>query len=269
MNTIQFNKIYSYLQGDRLAYILVKKIKNTTMSENKLRFIDVIETMPEDSFMRINVNITKTGAFSLQNIAKKKRCNAYLMREDFFYKIAMTYNFLIPALLLTGDVICRPVSLIKEQQKRKKENAANKRYNQKVKSIEFANKRTPKSLVEWVSNNKQVLDKKATKYERLLFNALKKHFKDKIKKQQPFMIQNKVYYADICISPLKLIIEVDGGYHNSQEQEIKDKQRDNDFKSIGYTTLRFTNEQVQNKTSRQQIVNKILDYKNKFNQTIQ
>ena len=112
------------------------------------------------------------------------------------------------------------------------------------------------------------LTKKATKYERLLFNALKKHFKDKIKKQHPFVIQNKVYYADICIPLLKLIIEVDGGYHNSQEQQIKDRQRDNDFKSIGYNTLRFTNEQVQDKTSRQQIVNKILDYKNKFNQTI-
>lgn len=56
MNTIQFNKIYSYLQGDRLAYILVKKIKNTTMSENKLRFIDVCDlqmnkskTKPADS----------------------------------------------------------------------------------------------------------------------------------------------------------------------------------------------------------------------------
>lgn len=265
MNTIQFNKIYSYLQGDRLAYILVKKIKNTTMSENKLRFIDVIETMPEDSFMRINVNITKTGAFSLQNIAKKKRCNAYLMREDFFYKIAMTYNFLIPALLLTGDVICRPVSLIKEQQKRKKVNVENRKYNAKVKNITFATKRSPKYLVDWANKNQDTLIKKSTKYERMLFNELKKHFKDKIKKQQPFMIQNKIYYADICIPSLKLIIEVDGGYHTSPEQKIKDEQRDSDFKSMGYTTLRFTNERVQDKLSRLQIVNKILDYNPKLN----
>lgn len=74
------------------------------------------------------------------------------------------------------------------------------------------------------------------------------------------MIQNKIYYADICIPSLKLIIEVDGGYHTSPEQKIKDKQRDRDFKSMGYTTLRFTNEQIQDKLSRQQIVNKILGY---------
>ena len=268
MNDAQFNKIYNFLQGDKFAYIVVKKNKNTTMTANKQKVIEQIELMGTD-FLRINVNTHSDNKVTFQNVTDRNKSKSYFIRNNTLQAISNKIGVCVDKLLFDKDVLVKPIADIKKQQQRKRVNAANKRYNQKVKSIEFANKRTPKSLVEWVSNNKQVLDKKATKYERLLFNALKKHFKDKIKKQQPFMIQNKVYYADICISPLKLIIEVDGGYHNSQEQQIKDRQRDNDFKSIGYNTLRFTNEQVQNKTSRQQIVNKILDYKNKFNQTIQ
>ena len=46
-------------------------------------------------------------------------------------------------------------------------------------------------------------------------------------------------------------------------EDTKDKQRDDDFKSIGYTTLRYTNEQVANRECRKNIVQKILSYKSK------
>lgn len=50
------------------------------------------------------------------------------------------------------------------------------------------------------------------------------------------------YIADFMCKDLKLIIEVDGGYH--QERIAEDQQRDKDLLEHGYTTLRFTNEEV-------------------------
>ena len=96
-----------------------------------------------------------------------------------------------------------------------------------------------------------------------MFKDLVKTFHNRVKFQNPFIISGKLYYADISIPSLKLIIEVDGGYHNTEEQQAKDKQRDDDFKSIGYTTLRYTNEQVANSECRKNIVQKILSYKSK------
>ena len=260
MNPIQFNKVYSYLRNDKFAYILVKKIKNVEMTENKQKLIKVIEGIADDKFMRINVNITKMGGFSLQNVAKKTKCNAYLMRLDILQDIATMVNLSVDSLLSRGDIICRPLTLIRRQQERQKINVANRKYNEKVKAITFATKQSPKYLVNWADKNKDKLLKSSTKYERMLFNELKKHFKDKVKKQHPFIIKDKLYYADIYIPSLRLIIEVDGGYHKAKEQQIKDKKRDIDFRSMGHTTLRVTNEQVQDKLSRQQIINKILNY---------
>lgn len=47
----------------------------------------------------------------------------------------------------------------------------------------------------------------------------------------------------ICLSK-KLIIEVDGGYHNDAEQQEHDKRRTDYFISEGYAVLRVTNEEV-------------------------
>ena len=47
----------------------------------------------------------------------------------------------------------------------------------------------------------------------------------------------------LCISK-KLIIEIDGSYHFEGEQPEKDLERTAYLKSIGYTILRFTNEEV-------------------------
>lgn len=60
----------------------------------------------------------------------------------------------------------------------------------------------------------------------------------------PFLRQRPIdqYIADFLCKDLKLIIEIDGGSHNMKGEY--DKQRDNRLKELGYTTLRFTNEEV-------------------------
>lgn len=47
----------------------------------------------------------------------------------------------------------------------------------------------------------------------------------------------------LCLSE-KLVIEVDGGYHNEPQQQQEDQWRTEFLKSKGYKVIRFTNEEV-------------------------
>ncbi|WP_396022262.1 endonuclease domain-containing protein [Chryseobacterium suipulveris] len=50
--------------------------------------------------------------------------------------------------------------------------------------------------------------------------------------------------ADFYCHQLKLVIEVDGDYHSSQEQIEKDKERTEILNSNGLEVLRFTNKEI-------------------------
>lgn len=52
------------------------------------------------------------------------------------------------------------------------------------------------------------------------------------------------YIPDFICLRLRLIIEIDGGYHLQNEQIEKDIERQKELEHEGYTVLRFTNEQV-------------------------
>jgi very-short-patch-repair endonuclease len=52
------------------------------------------------------------------------------------------------------------------------------------------------------------------------------------------------YIADFACLPLKLIIEVDGGYHDNPKQQEADAMRTQWLGRQGYTVLRFTNKEV-------------------------
>ena len=53
------------------------------------------------------------------------------------------------------------------------------------------------------------------------------------------------YIADFICIEKKLVIEVDGGYHNTMEQMWDDTVRTDDIEKTGYTVIRFTNEDVE------------------------
>jgi leucyl-tRNA synthetase len=52
------------------------------------------------------------------------------------------------------------------------------------------------------------------------------------------------YIVDFVSIDKMVIIEVDGGYHNTEEQKIYDEERTEFLKKLGYEELRFTNEEV-------------------------
>lgn len=62
----------------------------------------------------------------------------------------------------------------------------------------------------------------------------------RIKRQHPI----PYFIADFYCHKAKLIIEVDGGYHNIPEQYSYDKKRDNELVDLGLKVIRFKNEEV-------------------------
>ena len=62
----------------------------------------------------------------------------------------------------------------------------------------------------------------------------------KFRRQQ--VIDN--YIADFACLESKLIIELDGDYHLTAEQILKDRERTERLSLLGYKVIRFKNEQV-------------------------
>lgn len=52
------------------------------------------------------------------------------------------------------------------------------------------------------------------------------------------------FIADFYCPLANLVIEIDGGYHQTEEQQRLDKEREERLQTKGYNILRFTNEQV-------------------------
>jgi very-short-patch-repair endonuclease len=52
------------------------------------------------------------------------------------------------------------------------------------------------------------------------------------------------YIVDFYCKPLKLVIEVDGGYHFEEEQKLKDEQRQQTLQAMGLNFLRFHDEEI-------------------------
>lgn len=90
--------------------------------------------------------------------------------------------------------------------------------------------------------NAKIHRKNMTKAEMILWNELKTKKLNGYKFRRQHPIQK--YIVDFYCHELKLIIEVDGGYHNEKEQIEYDKIRDNILKLKGVEILRFTNEEV-------------------------
>ncbi|WP_172917250.1 leucine--tRNA ligase [Capnocytophaga canis] len=52
------------------------------------------------------------------------------------------------------------------------------------------------------------------------------------------------YIVDFVCLAKRLIIEIDGGYHNAENQQVLDKERTEILNELGFEVIRFTNEEV-------------------------
>ena len=92
-----------------------------------------------------------------------------------------------------------------------------------------------------LTKNAQSLRRNMTKEEKHLWYDCLKTLPIAVKRQKIF----GKYIADFCIPKAKIIIELDGSQHYSQEGEKADQIRDRFFCENGYTVLRYTNLQIQ------------------------
>ena len=96
-------------------------------------------------------------------------------------------------------------------------------------------------IYELLKENAQRLRNNPTEAEEALWKYLRdEQLGTKFRRQH--IINDSI--ADFVSLETKLIIEVDGGYHNDPEQREADDMRDKLLKSYGFTTLRVTNEEV-------------------------
>ena len=105
----------------------------------------------------------------------------------------------------------------------------------------------------------QFLRRNETKAEKLLWEKLRNNQLGglKFRRQHPI----NIYIADFYCHKFKLIIELDGDYHNQEEQKQKDEVRTEVLRLNGLKIIRFKNEEVE------QDINQVLTtIKNKIEQ---
>ena len=87
----------------------------------------------------------------------------------------------------------------------------------------------------------RMLRKKMTKTEKLFWERVrKKQLGQLFRRQHPMGI----YIVDFYCHQSKLIIEIDGDYHNRSSQIEQDYWRDETLKNSGFKILRFTDQEV-------------------------
>jgi very-short-patch-repair endonuclease len=93
-----------------------------------------------------------------------------------------------------------------------------------------------------------------TPAERTLWQLLRDRKLDGLKFRRQFPIPP--FVADFCCFDLKLLVELDGGVHETHQQAAHDENRDIYLRSLGFTLLRFPNSDVFNApdTVRQRII---------------
>ncbi len=84
-----------------------------------------------------------------------------------------------------------------------------------------------------------------TQTEKLLWQKLRrKQLGVTIRRQMPFVFGKYKYIVDFYCAKYKLVIEIDGSVHETQENKVMDEFREDVFKFYGYRILRFKNDEV-------------------------
>lgn len=107
-----------------------------------------------------------------------------------------------------------------------------------------------------VFSNAKELRKSPTKAEEVMWLTLRNnHLKGyKFRRQHPLLH----YVVDFYCHQLKLVVEIDGEYHQTVEQTKLDKERTVNIEFQGLDVIRFTNDEVL--TDIDTVLNKIREF---------
>ena len=102
----------------------------------------------------------------------------------------------------------------------------------------------PEGTRSWIEVTMYSLREKANVYEHSLGELLIKK-KVNFIHQAPFVFRpKKIYFTDFYLPDYRIVIEVDGVYHNGKDMVSRDAERDYNFKSIGIRVVRVMNEET-------------------------
>lgn len=110
-------------------------------------------------------------------------------------------------------------------------------------------------LYPLLKENAHRLRNNMTEGERCLWQYLKGRVRG-FRFRRQFIIGS--YIADFACVKAHLVIEIDGAYHNTETQQLRDAARTEVINKFGYQVLRFTNEEVIANT--QQVYDTILQF---------
>ena len=121
---------------------------------------------------------------------------------------------------------------IKKQKKKRK----NKKYRNISRSID---KRVRKAVDQFSVDN----SKNPTPAERQ-FKAILERKKFNFTFQKVIKTKKKYRIVDFYLEDYKIVVEVDGGYHEAPDQQKADWERTIALEKAGHKVIRFTNEEV-------------------------
>ena len=97
----------------------------------------------------------------------------------------------------------------------------------------------------WIRQRRAELLSKSSDAEKAAFrNIVRLGFKPV--RQYPIWTKRKMYFADLYIASLKLIVEIDGGYHYTARQKRLDGNRSSGLWRLGYHVVRLSNRDARN-----------------------
>lgn len=105
---------------------------------------------------------------------------------------------------------------------------------------------TTYSRDQWRKETRKKLLLNATTAEKIVFQGLPPKIKDCAIQQWSVVINGYMFFIDIYVKKLNIAIEVDGGYHTDETQQISDTFRDKLLASKGIRVYRISNDVARN-----------------------
>ena len=98
---------------------------------------------------------------------------------------------------------------------------------------------------KWINQRRNELLSKSSGAEKKAYDMLMS-LGLKTVKQYPIITGKKIYFADLYIPEYQLILEIDGGYHETINQKRLDKNRSQGLWRLGYHVCRIKNNELKN-----------------------
>lgn len=247
MNNLNWYKqVYTFLK-DNDCYLVTEKLDDTPWHL-------LINSTYGYQRIRANSEFKKFGLY----VSRGKSGNSMVIIKSVFADFCKANGYSIDEFLDNKAVIHYTASMFQNCRHQKN---VYKRYQEANNKIRRAERRreilnsptsTPyqKRQVQldiWSEKKLENNEVASTKYEDQLFNKLYAIYRKRVKRQQKFIINGQVYFADIYMKAYKVVIEVDGGYHNTPEQTAKDERKDLDLSTMGLLVIRIKNEDIKTK----------------------